>query len=79
AARFFWQPKRSGWPASITDHLPDGVDDLSHTLDGQEDARYIDEVHTDEVGARIIAEAIWAEIGPDLTAIAAARADTAAG
>lgn len=79
AARFFWQPQRSGWPASITDHLPDGVDDLSHTLDGQEDARYIDEVHTDEVGARIIAEAIWAEIGPDLTAIAAARADTAAG
>lgn len=69
-ARFFWQPQRAGWPPSVTDHLPEGVTDLSHTLDGQEDARYIDEVHTDEEGARLVAEAIWAEIGPDLEALA---------
>ena len=74
-ARFFWQPQRSGWPPSITDHLPEGVIDVSHVLDGQEDDRYIDEVHTDEEGARLMAESIWAEIGPELAARASGAED----
>lgn len=78
-ARFFWQPTRAGWPPSITEQLPDGVVDLSGVLDGRQDELYIDEVHTNEEGARLVAEAIWAEIGPDLAAVAAARAETEQG
>ncbi|MBL8776556.1 MAG: SGNH/GDSL hydrolase family protein [Acidimicrobiales bacterium] len=67
--RFFWQPAKAGWPDELIDRLPDGVIDVSHALDGREDEVYIDEVHTDEVGARIMAEALWAEIGPELEAL----------
>ena len=48
---------------------------MSHVLDGQEDDRYIDEVHTDEEGARLMAESIWAEIGPELAARASGAED----
>jgi hypothetical protein len=64
--RFFWQPQRAGWPSAITDRLPPDVVDLSAVFDGSEDDIYIDEVHTNELGARIVAEALWAELGPEL-------------
>ncbi|MCB9373867.1 MAG: SGNH/GDSL hydrolase family protein [Microthrixaceae bacterium] len=68
--RFFWQPSKAGWPDALLDRLPAGVTDLSHVLDGRQDDLYIDEVHTNEEGARLVAEAIWAEIGPGLEAAA---------
>jgi lysophospholipase L1-like esterase len=67
-AAFFWQPRRGGWPAEITDRLDPRVVDLGHTFDGEEDERYLDDVHTDEDGARQLAEAMWAELGPRLEA-----------
>jgi lysophospholipase L1-like esterase len=63
---FFWQPRRAGWPAEITDRLDDDVVDVTHVFDGREDDLYLDDVHTDEVGARLLAEAIWDELEPQL-------------
>lgn len=67
--RFFWQPRAAGWPPEITDRLPGSVTDLSHIFDGQQ--RFYDVVHTDEDGAHQMAEAMWAELGPDLARQAA--------
>jgi lysophospholipase L1-like esterase len=64
--QFFWQPRKGGWPASVTDRLPPSVADISHVLDGREDDVYIDEVHTNEEGARLIAAAMWDELGAGL-------------
>jgi hypothetical protein len=69
--RFFWQPRLGGWPAEILDHLPDEVIDVSDVFAGQESERYIDTVHTDEEGAALLAERLWAELEPDLEALAA--------
>lgn len=71
--RFFWQPTKAGWEPRVTDGLPAGVTDVSHTLDGREEDLYIDEVHTNEEGARLMAEALWAELGPELEEATAAR------
>jgi hypothetical protein len=66
--RFFWQPRRAGWPAALLDRLPSEVIDLSQVFAGLDpDDVYIDaDVHTDEDGARRLAEAIWAELRPQL-------------
>jgi hypothetical protein len=64
---FFWQPQRVGWPPEITDRLAPTVHDLSPLFDGREDQYYVDEVHTNEPGARLVAEAMWAELGPALS------------
>src|SRR5690606_19875732 len=66
--RFFWQPRRGGWPAEVLDRLPPEVTDLSGVFDDlPEDSVYIDaDVHTDEDGARRLAEALWAEVAADL-------------
>ena len=63
---FFWQPQRLGWPDDVLSRLPPGVVDLSDTFAGIEDGVYIDDVHTNEEGARLLAEAMWAEVGPGL-------------
>lgn len=68
--RFFWQPSKAGWPDDLLAALPEGVTDVSHTLDGRQDELYIDEVHTNEEGAHLMAEALWADIGPQLEALA---------
>ncbi len=73
--RFFWQPTRDGWPPEVLGRLPAGVVDVSDTFGDRGASLYIDHVHTNEEGARLVAEAIWADIGPDLVA---AAADTAA-
>jgi hypothetical protein len=64
--RFFWQPSRSGRTAAVADRLPASVTDLTHLFDGREDEVYIDDVRTDEPGARIVAEAMWAELRPEI-------------
>jgi lysophospholipase L1-like esterase len=68
-ARFFWQPRRDGWPADVTARLDPEVVDLSAAFDGQAEDRYIDHVHTDEVGARVLAEAMWDEVAEDVEAL----------
>jgi lysophospholipase L1-like esterase len=45
-----------------------GVTDLSTTFDGQNEAIYWDSVHTNEVGAALIAQRMYAELGPELRA-----------
>jgi lysophospholipase L1-like esterase len=66
--QFFWQPRKPGWPTAITDRLAPDVVNLAGIFDGREEEIYIDEVHTNEMGARIAAEAIWDELGADLEA-----------
>lgn len=73
SVHFFWQPTKAGWDPSVTDRLPAGVTDLSSVLDGRQDDLYIDEVHTNEEGARLMAEALWDELGPELERAAAGR------
>lgn len=68
--RFFWQPTKAGWDPSVTDRLPDEVTDVSHALDGHEDELYIDEVHTNEAGAHLMAQALWDELRPQVEALA---------
>ncbi|MBL8776644.1 MAG: SGNH/GDSL hydrolase family protein [Acidimicrobiales bacterium] len=67
--RFFWQPRAAGWPPEVLERLPDGVDDLSNVFGG-DPSYFYDVVHTDEVGAELIAQAMWDELGPELTAMA---------
>ncbi len=70
---FFWQPTKAGWDPSVIDRLPDEVTDVSHALDGHEDELYIDEVHTNEAGAHLMAQALWDELGPQVEALADRR------
>jgi lysophospholipase L1-like esterase len=54
---------------SVRAGLPSiGVTDLSTTFDGQNEAIYWDSVHTNELGAALIAERMYAELGPELSA-----------
>jgi lysophospholipase L1-like esterase len=64
--QFFWQPRADGWPGEVLAELPAGVVDISGAYGPQEGEVYIDEVHTNELGARLVAEAMWAELGPGL-------------
>ena len=64
--RFFWQPRAAGWTPEIRDRIPEGVTDLTDVFGG--DDPFYDVVHTDEPGARIIAQAMWDEVGPELMA-----------
>lgn len=68
--RFFWQPQLPGWPAEILDRLPPDVIDLSHVDEGHKDD-YFDIVHTNEEGARVLAEGMWDRLGADLSRLAA--------
>lgn len=68
--RFFWQPQADGWPPSVLRRLPAVTTSLADVFDGLEDEVYIDQVHTNEAGARIIAEALWDSIGPELARLA---------
>jgi len=65
----FWQPAgvfhgnaAADWAVA---HLPSGVIDISHTLDGPvRETIYTDNVHTNERGARIVADRLWTDIAP---------------
>jgi 4-amino-4-deoxy-L-arabinose transferase-like glycosyltransferase len=67
--RFFWQPSKVGWTPEVLERLPEGTVDLSDVFGGAT-TPYYDEVHTDEVGAEVIAQAMWDQVGPELTALA---------
>jgi hypothetical protein len=69
--RFFWQPaawyrSSPAWPR-VRSSLPGEVVDLSAVFDARTEPVYIDDVHTNERGARIVAERMWREVGPALT------------
>jgi len=68
----YWQPGRAEdlMYRVLAERVPRGVVDLTDAflVAGDEDRVYIDGAHTNELGARIAAEAIWA----DLTARVAA-------
>ena len=49
-----------------------GVHDLSSIFDGRSDTVYWDSVHTNEVGARVAATAIYRELSPRLAQLASA-------
>jgi lysophospholipase L1-like esterase len=54
----------------LDDRLPDlGVEDLGDVLDGVEEPVYLDVVHTNEDGARIVAEALYERLEPRLRAL----------
>lgn len=42
--------------------MPDGVVDLSRIFDGEHDPIFYDTAHTNELGARRVAEAMWPEL-----------------
>lgn len=52
------------------EQLPPGVIDIADALDGVTEPVMIDHFHTNELGARIVAERIFAEIEPTLTRLA---------
>jgi hypothetical protein len=63
----FWQPIEVGWPVGLLERLPAGVHDISGAFEGvpPEDV-YFDGTHTNELGARLVAEAMWAEVDETL-------------
>ena len=65
---FFWQPVMAG-QAEVwaNDRISDPTLNISDALDGREDV-YIDGGHTNEEGARIVAERIWTDIEPSVKA-----------
>ncbi|MGN6696325.1 MAG: hypothetical protein ACTHN0_19260 [Aquihabitans sp.] len=67
---YFWQPINADYPAIdfARKRLPSGVIDLSDALGQQADQVFIDTAHTNEVGARLIAGAMWAKLKPQIEA-----------
>jgi lysophospholipase L1-like esterase len=64
----YWQAQQQPWPEDLLAGLPARVTDLSGVFDEVEEPIYIDGVHTNELGARLVAEALWADLGDDLRA-----------
>jgi lysophospholipase L1-like esterase len=73
----FWQPTRQGIDvAPLDDDLPPGVIDIQQAFEGvvtDEEAVFIDGGHTNEVGSRLAAEAMWLHLEPVLERLAAGR------
>lgn len=68
--RFFWQPEASPtstYRAIAREVAPDTVD-LTDALAGTDDPVWIDAVHTNELGARLAADALWRHLRPDIEA-----------
>lgn len=52
---------------------PDNVLDLTDALDDEQRPVYIDDVHTDERGARVVGERMWSELRPTVLPLATAN------
>jgi lysophospholipase L1-like esterase len=67
----FWQPVQKG-PAEfwVDDNLTEPTVNISDALDAHPDV-YIDGGHTNEEGARIVAERIWETLGPQVRSLGA--------
>ena len=57
----------------------DGVVDLGDSLDEVDEIVYFDDVHTNELGARVVAEAMYAELAPAIELLHVAKARAARG
>ena len=62
----FWQPRREGWDRSTLDRLPAKTVDVSAVFDEIGDDVYYDHLHTNEVGAHVLADALWTALEPGL-------------
>lgn len=72
---FFWQPTRGGAiEGTGYDRLHDLVDDITVDLRASlvahdsDDTVYLDGAHTNELGARLVAEAMWETLRPSIQA-----------
>ena len=63
--RFFWQPRRLGWPDRVLRSLPAETADISNAFDGHPDV-YVDDDHTNEDGARLVARSLLVSVREDL-------------
>lgn len=52
--------------ARVRSRLPEGVVDLGSALDGVDSPTWFDRVHTNEIGAAIVAEQMWATLEPEV-------------
>jgi len=57
--------------ASIYDHVPDDVINMMDVFKGNGQALFYDDQHHNEVGAKLVGEALFARLAPDLRALAA--------
>jgi len=55
----------------VLDARPDGVIDLTDAWAGTDEAILTDQAHTNELGARLVAEAMYDHLQPDLRRLAA--------
>ena len=64
---FFWQPQRGTEPVyeELSHRVGPPTVDIADALDGHQDA-YIDGGHTNEEGARLVAEAEWRTLKPKI-------------
>lgn len=77
ATRHYWQPVAAGEDdrsqyAEATRNLPDGVLDVSDAYAEAQAPVYLDGVHTNELGARLLAEAIYEDLRDHLSRSAGA-------
>jgi lysophospholipase L1-like esterase len=56
---------------AVADALPPGVVDISDAYDRSDEPVLTDQAHTNELGARLVAEAMYDELGPQLARLAA--------
>lgn len=71
-AAFFWQPVPEPQPADrelARAMTPESID-LTDVFAGVGSPVFLDEIHTNELGARLVAEAMWVELEPHLRAAA---------
>ena len=74
---FYWQPVRDSTDEyeALSAELPAGVVDLTHAFDGVREPIFVDGGHTNELGAEIVAEAMYETLGPELRSLARERGD----
>lgn len=67
---FFWQPAFGDDQQyrDIAQGMTPTTIDLTDTLDGASAPVYLDDIHTNEQGARIVAEAMWNHLRPQVAA-----------
>lgn len=71
AVEWFWQAHREGTDASPYDRYVEAAPpatDLRAVLDGASEPVWVDAVHLDEDGTRLVAEALWRDLEPRLAA-----------
>lgn len=71
--RSYMQATKIEWTPEQRAQFPPGTRDYSDIFDGIESSIYIDGAHTNERGARMVAERLWRDLGPELRLAYASR------